>query len=481
MAIIKDKFVTVEPLSVVHEYDKNKYISKTNPDCNGRMSFKGDASFSGNLDSNSLTISDNVKLICENGTFKIVFKDTIYYVSLGDSIAAGQAINDDWEKDYGYGSQYGSNGNQSTVIVPNSYTDLIRDELESSYSKKRIVAASFAHSGDTVADLMNKLSDDTVKNALKNADLVTICIGANDVLQPAMSNLEEYINYGDLTNLETIVEGNLAILDTDSNQTSYVSLFNKLTEINPYAKYVFTTIYNPYKYLWLEEGRNGFFAPLLNTIPEMNIDVDKYIEDTFLGGTDLSYYDITKFEWVPIELDLDLDGYIKDNLLSTPIVQTLFSRVNGLGSWAEKYVSKLNRIIKTKINDYQSNNFNFSVAETKALFDTYPDRPYSGDVHYNDLVNVEYTRGYNVATMDWGRLYGGDPASYWTNLAWKYLSFNNAVPSTNVWDYVSFDMNGFAAELVNQIIEKVIVPDVDPHPEEYGQYVMKCSFMDALN
>lgn len=396
------------------------------------------------------------------------------YVSLGDSIAAGHTIDADWVTNYGEGSQYGVNGNTTTRIVPGSYTELIRKSLAETHSEKRATAMSFARSGDTVADLMAKLSHERVRNAIKDANLVTICIGANDVLQPAMSDLEEYITTGSLASAESVIASNMARLNDDSAPTSYMGLLNKLAEINPNAKYAFTTVYNPYKYLWLDTDHDGFFGPLLNTIPQMNIDVDKYIEDTFLGGTDLSYYDLTKFEWVSIELDLDLDGLIKEGLLQTPIVQQLFDRVNNLGAWAENYVTQLNTIIRNKVNGYQKPNF--VVADTKALFDTYPDRPEPGDVHYNDLVSVEFTRGFDIAQADWGQLYGGDPAGFWTNLAWKYLSFKNALPSTNVWDYVSFDMNGFATDLVTQIVEKVIVPDVDPHPEPDGHKVLKQSF-----
>ena len=49
------------------------------------------------------------------------------YVSLGDSIAAGHSINSNWETDYGVGSQYQENGRTETVIVPNCYTDLIKN------------------------------------------------------------------------------------------------------------------------------------------------------------------------------------------------------------------------------------------------------------------------------------------------------------------------------------------------------------------
>lgn len=370
--------------------------------------------------------------------FENPFSKFFGYVSLGDSIAAGHTINDEWTTDYGEGSQYGKNGNTSTAIVPESYTDLIRNELTVKYNNRSAVV-SFARSGDRVDDLMEKLTHTRVINAIKVADLVTICIGANDVLEPALSHLEEYIYTGDLSTIEAIVEGNLANLNNDSYTYSYKSLFDRLNEINPDAQYVFTTIYNPYKYLWIEEGNDGFFSPILNSIPQMTI------------------------------LGLEVDEYIKSGLLSTPIVRQLFERVNGLNAWAEKYVTRLNEVLKGKIQNYQPTNSNFAVADTKALFDTYPDRPISAQKHYNDLVNVEYTRGYNTATMDWGRLWeGSDVGTFWLNLATKYVSLSG------------LDISGFAEDLLSQMIEKVIVPDIDPHPEWYGHYVLKRSFADAL-
>ena len=358
------------------------------------------------------------------------------YVSLGDSIPAGHTIDENWATDYGEGSQYGVNGNTSTVIVPNSYTDRIDGELKAEHGVNRVSSKSFARSGDTVADLIAKLSHDVVRNAIAKAEIVTVCIGANDVLQPALSELGAYINYGDLSTLESIVTNNLNNLNNDSYANSYVSLFNKLKEINPKAKFVFTTIYNPYKYLWIDEGSNGFFAPMLNTIPQ-----------------------ITMFGF-------EIDTAIKSGLLNTPIVKQLYSRVNGLCDYSENFVTRLNNVLKSKISSY--NNPNFILADTKAVFDTFPDRPLSAPYHYNDLVSVEYTRGYDTATMDWGRLYGNDYYGYWTDLIGKYVSTSG------------LDINGFATDLVAQVIEKVIVPDVDPHPETYGHYVMMRSFADAL-
>ena len=191
------------------------------------------------------------------------------YVSLGDSIAAGHAINDEWVKNYGEESQYGKNGNAETALVPSCYTDLISKDLRAVHGGN-VNVTSFAKSGDRVDDLMAKLDHDVVRNAIAKADYVTVCIGANDVLEPALSHLEQYINAGDsaLAEIASIVEGNLANLANDSYAYSYRSLFDKLNAINPSAIIVFTTIYNPYKYLWLEEGENGFFAPVLNSIPQ---------------------------------------------------------------------------------------------------------------------------------------------------------------------------------------------------------------------
>ena len=365
--------------------------------------------------------------------------DIVSYVSLGDSIAAGHTIDSDWEINYGEWSQYGVNGNAETEIVPNSYTDLIKNELSNMYGAENVSVKSFARSGDTVADLMDKMSHDVVSNEIENAEYVTICIGANDVLQPAMSHLDEYVNTGDMSSLNTNVETNLSILNDDSNEKSYRALFDKLTKLNPSAKYVFTTVYNPYKYLWIDEGNDGFFAPLLNTIP-----------------------DITLYGF-------DIDSIIKDQLLKADMVQLLFDRVNGLCNWAEEYVTRLNDVLKNKIGEYKTINENFAIADTKTLFESFPDRLVAAEKHYNDLVSVEFTRGYDTAQVDWGQLWkDSDAVSFWTNLVMNYVSLSG------------LDINGFATDLINQIIEKVIIPDVDPHPETYGHSVLKQSFSNAF-
>ena len=394
----------------------------------------------------------------KNYIFKLMEpKSTFNYVSLGDSIAAGHTIDDDWATNYGEGSQYGMYGRTETVIVPGSYTDLIRNELVRTYGAEKVSAKSFARSGDTVAMLMDKLTHASVRSAIEQADIVTICIGANDVLQPALSRLDQYINTGSLAEIEATITANLERLNNDSDPTSFVSLFNRLAEINPKAKYVFTLIYNPYKFLHIAEGKDGFFGPLLGTIPDMNYGIP---------GTNFS---------------ISLGNIIKEGILLTSPFQLVFNRVNGLDDWAERNVNRLNIALHNKLTEYQAKNTNFGIVYTKSLFESFPDRPVSASKHYNDLVNVEFTRGYTTATMDWAALWrGSDAATFWNDLAAKHTYWINAFPSVNPLDYVDFHMEEYATELVEQIIAKVIVPNVDPHPETYGQYVINRAFADAI-
>lgn len=412
----------------------------------------------------SLTIPEgNVVQVEVDGVVIWSASPGMVYVSLGDSIAAGHTINAEWEKkpfneDLGYyegtDSQYGAtlsmntSPNSSTVIVKNSYTDLISKDLSSRHGM--VISKSFARSGNKVADLIEKLSHENIRNVLSKANAVTICIGANDILQDAMDNLWHYIDTGDMSVIEGLVEANLNILDTDNHSGSYTSLFKELNSINPNAKYVFTTVYNPFKYLWLDPSYNGFFYPLLRYVPDLSI-----------GG-------------------YNIGNEIKNTFLNIEVVQMMFNRMNGLDVWVEKYISILNTILDNKIKMYQATNPNFMIADTNSLFDGVPDRAVSAPVHYNDLVNVEFTRGYNYLQLDYGAMYVdyGGAENYWNYLIDKYLVHvnpNNVLDISFKWDW-----NGLGGEVVNDVYNKVLIPDIDPHPEKDGHEYLGRAFKDVL-
>lgn len=73
MAEIKDKVVTVESLSTLHEHNTKTYMSMSNPVGSGSMNMDGNALFSGNVDIGSLTIGSKVKLVPTEDGIDIVF------------------------------------------------------------------------------------------------------------------------------------------------------------------------------------------------------------------------------------------------------------------------------------------------------------------------------------------------------------------------------------------------------------------------
>lgn len=354
------------------------------------------------------------------------------YVSLGDSIAAGHSINDEWANNYGMGTQYGENGNKSTVIVPNSYTDLIRNDLVTKYGGNlKVSAKSFAHSGDRVINLLDKIRANNYENpvayAIKGANLVTICIGANDVLIPALEHFDDYVVGGQqaLNDIGAQIEANW-----NNFENSYATLLAELNGLNSKAKFIFTTVYNPYKYLWLEESTE---------------------EGNYLDG-----FWGTLMWWIPHQtLGDEMANKIRKAFLNTDAIQTLYNRVNSMPAWVEKYVTKLNKTITDKIKAL--NNPNFMVADTKKVFESFPDRPISANKNYNDLVSVEFTRGFRVQDMDWSQ--------FWANVDWSNILTN---------------IENVASNIVNNVITNVIIPDIDPHPETHGQYVMKRAFEDVI-
>ena len=400
------------------------------------------------------------------------------YVSLGDSIAAGHMIVDDWVEAYGGESkQYGYDGRTDpTVVIPGCYTSIIGGDLAARYGAGRVKTVSFARSGDKVSDLIAKLDRSEVRNAVASADVVTVCIGANDILGPALDSISSYIAVGNpaLETLGAEVDENLAALSDDSNPNSLKALADKLKSINASAKFIFTTVYNPYKYLWCDPGQDGFFEPLLNIVPEMYVDIDKAVED-FLGIGNIVYFDFSKMEWVSLDIEYNFADPVRLALYENiGFFHFVFDRVNGIGSWAEPHIDRLDGLLRDKI---LSAGPNFFIAETKAAFDLVPDRPDPGVKHYNDLVNVEFTRGFKTNDMRWWAM----DASVWSEVTWKNIKWK--LPGYVTFDpneYFEFDTGGFLSDLAMQIVVKVIMPDIDPHPEPYGHEVIAKAFESKL-
>ncbi len=159
------------------------------------------------------------------GTYKLFSKKSgeIRYIALGDSIAAG--VNSYGAIDYGY-------------------TDYIEDYLLRN-DRLGFYTNSFAESGYTTRDVMNDINDNKVvevdgkkvylKEALRESDLVTLTIGANDFFKEiSLDAVKDLVTDMEKTKKEA---DNIAI-----------EVKNTIILIKKYAKnkIVVTGYYNPF-------------------------------------------------------------------------------------------------------------------------------------------------------------------------------------------------------------------------------------------
>lgn len=174
-----------------------------------------------------------------------VFADTnVQYTALGDSIAAGYAL------------QNSADG----------YAGLLSFELG-------LDVQNLGMPGLTSVQLLNDLqtlSNDKLEK-LSASKLITVSIGSNDVLS-AFTNMSfenspeftEIMENGELDDPSKLFDMISSVLDNDLEKmlVPYVGVFEnnlpliieKLKEINPDAQIVFTNFYNPYKSIQIPQS-----------------------------------------------------------------------------------------------------------------------------------------------------------------------------------------------------------------------------------
>ncbi|MBO7526909.1 MAG: InlB B-repeat-containing protein [Clostridia bacterium] len=225
-------------------------------------------------------------------------QQTINYVSLGDSIAAG----------YGLADYDLANESNSNAFVNGSYAKGFYDYLKTLYST--VNASTYAESGLDSAGLIGKLNSEDENNAeiilaLESADIITVCIGANDILQPAKDEMFNQIeaSFGGTAD-EIIIDYNAVESVMNDGLVAFTSnissILNTLTQLNSNARIFFLDVYNPYfnlmddniahasamhasfSFLGQNIDINKFFSK--QTVKQLGISANTYIS----GGTNLA-------------------------------------------------------------------------------------------------------------------------------------------------------------------------------------------------
>ncbi len=252
----------------------------------------------------------------ETETTPLPVADDVYYVALGDSIARGYGVDlktvsyaEDGTRSATFDpSFYQDDGTAN--FAPRTYTAQLRDLLLQNSTVDG--AYNFARSGDDCGDLLDFIhefcnADGTVKDpdkpnsryaALTNAQIfaimqdakvVSVCIGANNVLGPALELLPKYmadeVTYEAMeASMRAALEGNGTTtgLEADMN-----ALLPRLQALCPEAEIVFTTVYNPYKIM--EFGEGMLFLQMMGIIKDAAVKLERteqLSEICIAGGKD---------------------------------------------------------------------------------------------------------------------------------------------------------------------------------------------------
>lgn len=268
------------------------------------------------------------------------------YVSLGDSISKGYAINLKELLDSGETTTNNliTGEENDYSFIENCYAYKIDGYLKQYHAYNK--GYNFAHSGDTCQDLINFISsfydnvNDVCKkpndmnskfnaltnlevyNILSNAQTISVCIGANNILSEATDIIMNYLGLQNTTprtyrEVESILE--------DKVEQEFVPQFQKLllliNSLNSKAEVYFTTIYNPYAVLQANEDLMNYLSSddgymLQQTLKaSYGYDLQYFTQDRL---TDIAYLSEIVIEGTASDstgkVFLGLNGVIKDEI-----------------------------------------------------------------------------------------------------------------------------------------------------------------------
>lgn len=171
----------------------------------------------------SYSISDGA--LSTTGTITIhvtpvVVNDAFVYVALGDSIPSGVSY-------------------EGSLTAKNieSYSDKLAIQFDNANSQFEYF--DYAVSGYNAIDVFIQVNNPTYQNAISRADVITLCVGANDIMDAAKRNWTGSINFYSIDWAKAEV-GRIAF------QTYWPQIIQKIQTLNPDVDLMVSTIYNPY-------------------------------------------------------------------------------------------------------------------------------------------------------------------------------------------------------------------------------------------
>ncbi|MBR5700979.1 MAG: hypothetical protein IKX47_00830, partial [Oscillospiraceae bacterium] len=212
-------------------------------------------------------------LVLAAGLVRAVAEEPVY-VALGDSIADGYRL-------AGYTAP-GSAPAESFPVL-----------LASSMGARLI---PLAVTGMDTDGLLQALDTQTYRSAVAKADTITLTIGSNDLLHPAidrLTSLGQSVAEGDLSGLLKDLTGAGNVLTSEEAQAEYArhvarfkenweAIIARIRALNPTAEIYVTNFYNPYSML---EYTLGFFSLHVGSVAQAYLDqMNAWLEESPSAG-----------------------------------------------------------------------------------------------------------------------------------------------------------------------------------------------------
>ena len=302
-----------------------------------------------------------------------------YMLALGDSIAAGYAPEaigkdaDDWDlEEYDMLAAYNKymNRRKDQSVDPNyvneyAYPAYLKGKLTTS---SNVTLHSYAMSGDNTQMLLDKLKDDyrdgtiatkqgEIMEAVKQADFITLCIGANDILLKVFGT--------DLITKTPEEFDKMFRAEVPAFEERFKQIIAKLTA-NGQQVYVMS-IYSPYKHFTSTPDKyipaaqfNGYYKFWINKIVKINEYAEQVIpminnciKEVADGNANVTFVDVA-----PVFDGMNYDMH-KDNLHPVAARMDFTKLIAGMGKkipiWfdphprkagAEKIAEEYNKVLK---------------------------------------------------------------------------------------------------------------------------------------
>lgn len=171
----------------------------------------------------SYSVSDGALMTSATITIHVipmVVDDKFVYVALGDSIPSGV-------------SYEGS----LTAKTLESYSDKLAIRFD--LANNQFEYFDYAVSGYNAIDVYNQVNNSAYQNAISQADVITLCVGANDIMDAAKRNWTGSINFYSIDWIKADA-GRLAF------EVYWPQIIRKIQMLNPDVDLMVSTIYNPY-------------------------------------------------------------------------------------------------------------------------------------------------------------------------------------------------------------------------------------------